>query len=69
MVLCQWCTQNEMETVKSLGYSTVKDLFLKTMMSVTDEPGKYGLHSLPSGGASAAAAANLEDRLIPSHGR
>ena len=65
-------TKHGMEAVKtgkSLGYSTVKDLFLKAMMSVTDEPGKYGLHSLRSGGALAAAAANVADRLISSHGR
>ena len=65
-------TKHGMEAVKtgkSLGYSTVKDLFPKAMMAVTDEPGKYGLHSLRSGGALAAAAANVADRLISSHGR
>ena len=30
---------------------------------------KFGLHSLRSGGASAAAAAGVEDRLFKKHGR
>ena len=29
----------------------------------------FGLHSLRSGGASAAAAAGVEDRLFKKHGR
>ena len=45
---------------RGLSYSTVWDL---------EDTTKYGLHSLRSGGASAAANNGVSDRMISKHGR
>ena len=54
-----------------LSYSTVRDQFVKYIAPICEgqEPGSYGLHSLRSGGASAAADNNNSDRQIGKHGR
>ena len=56
---------------KQLSYDTMRKSFLthlKTIVGGT-EVKKYGLHSLRSGGASAAAENGISDRLISKHGR
>ena len=54
---------------RGLSYSTVLDLFKSTINEVVDDTKKYGLHSLRSGGASAAANSGVPDRMISKHGR
>ena len=53
----------------SLSYSRMRELFLKKINELGYDAGKFGLHSLRSGGASAAANAGVADRLFKRHGR
>ena len=52
-----------------LSYSTLRDL-IKTKVKQLGYPAEqFGLHSLQAGGASAAANADVPDRLFKRHGR
>ena len=62
-------TQSYVLRSGKLSYTTCRDLFKEALRSVGVDPKKYGLHSLRSGGASAAAAAGVPDRLFKKHGR
>lgn len=42
---------------------------LSALEAVGLDKRKFGLHSLRSGGATAAAAAGIDDRLFKKHGR
>ena len=53
----------------SLSYSRVRELVLEKLIALGLEKRKFGLHSLHSGGASAAAQAGVPDRLFKRHGR
>ena len=53
----------------SLSYSTVRDTIKDLLRKVDLDPVKFGVHSLRSGGATAAAASGLSDRLFKRHGR
>ena len=53
---------------RSLRYATARSQALKAYAAVGLDPKEYGLHSLRSGGASAASLAGIPDRLISSHG-
>ena len=52
-----------------LSYSTCRDLFKKAISSIGLDASLFGLHSLRAGGASAAAALGVPDRLFKKHGR
>ena len=52
-----------------LAYSTCRDLFKKAISSIGLDASLFGLHSLRAGGASAAAAIGVPDRLFKKHGR
>lgn len=53
-----------------LSYSRLRDTFMELLKPITKEETKsFGLHSLRSGGATAAANNNISDRLIGKHGR
>ena len=52
-----------------LSYTRCLELFKHALSSVGLEPKKFGLHSLRSGGASAAATIGVPDRLFKKHGR
>lgn len=52
-----------------LSYTRVRELVLSTLDSLGLDSKKYGVHSLRSGGATAAAAAGVSDRLFKKHGR
>lgn len=52
-----------------ITYETARKTFLDHLQKVTNEPGKFGTHSLRSGGATAAANNNVSDRMIGKHGR
>lgn len=54
---------------KPLSYTSMREIFLRALSKVGEEPRKFGLHSLRSGGATAAANADIPDRLFKAHGR
>lgn len=53
----------------SLSYTRMRELFLAKLTSLGFNAKQFGLHSLRSGGASAAANAGVPDRLFKRHGR
>lgn len=54
---------------KPLSYTRAREILLSALESIGLDKSKFGLHSLRSGGATAAAAAGTEDRLFKKHGR
>ncbi|XP_071175685.1 integrase/recombinase xerD homolog [Mytilus edulis] len=52
-----------------LSYTTARDILLSTLTSIGLDKKYFGLHSLRSGGATAAANAHVEDRIFKKHGR
>lgn len=52
-----------------LSYSTCRDLFKAALNEIGVDETCFGLHSLRAGGASAAAAVGVPDRLFKKHGR
>ena len=52
----------------SLSYTRLRELFLSKLSQLGFDPKQFGLHSLRSGGASAAANAGVPDRLFKRHG-
>ena len=53
---------------KPLSYTTIRGHVLDLLASIGLDPKKFGLHSLRSGGASAAANLDVNDRLFKKHG-
>ena len=53
----------------SLSYTRVRELVLEKLSLLGLDKSKFGLHSLRSGGASAAANAGVPDRWFKRHGR
>lgn len=53
----------------SLSYTRVRELVLEKLARLGLDKSKFGLHSLRSGGASAAANAGVPDRWFKRHGR
>ena len=53
----------------SLSYTRLRELFWGKLAGLGFDPKQFGLHSLRSGGASAAANAGVPDRLFKRHGR
>ena len=54
---------------KPISYSTTRKLFLQSLENIGLPSKDFGLHSLRSGGATAAANAGITDRLFKQHGR
>ena len=52
----------------SLSYTRLRELFLAKLSGLGFDPKLFGLHSLRSGGASAAVNAGVPDRLFKCHG-
>ncbi|XP_071499136.1 integrase/recombinase xerD homolog [Diadema antillarum] len=52
-----------------LSYTRCLDLLREALSAVGLEPKKFGMHSLRSGGATAAAKFGVPDRLFKKHGR
>ena len=52
-----------------ISYSTMREHVLKAVKDIGLDESKFGLHSLRSGGATAAANNGVEDRLFKRHGR
>ena len=53
----------------SLSYTRARELVKEALKKAGRDPDKYGLHSLRSGGATAAANAGVPDRAFKRHGR
>ena len=49
--------------------SVILELFLNRLAELGFDPKQFGLHSLRSGGAIAAANSGVPDRLFKRHGR
>ena len=49
---------------KTLSYMTVRGHVLDFLANIGLDPTKFGLHSLRSGGASAAASLGVNDRFL-----
>ena len=54
---------------KPLRYTNVKGHVIDLPANIGLDPKKFGLHSLRSGGVSAAANLGVNDRLLKKHGR
>ena len=61
--------QSLRKSEKPIAYSTARDNVLQVIAAIGLNPKDFGLHSLRSGGASAAANLGVKDRLIMKHGR
>ena len=57
------------ENSKAISYSTLRELFIEAFKSYVSDISRYGLHSLRSGGATAADSHGILDRLFKRHGR
>ena len=55
--------------IKGISYTRVGEIFQEKMKLNKGEDKNYGMHSLRSGGASAAAQNGVSDRLISKQGR
>lgn len=53
----------------NLSYTTARSMLLSALDSLGLDRKLFGLHSLRSGGATAAAEAKIEDRIFKKHGR
>ena len=51
-----------------LSYSRLRELLLSKISQLGYDPKPFGLHSLRAGGATAAANADVPDRLFKRHG-
>lgn len=54
---------------KPLSYTRAREIFLDTLDVLGYDKSQFCLHSLRSGGVSAAAKNNVSDRLLRAHGR
>ena len=52
-----------------MTYTCVRDAFRALLHRLGEDPSEYGLHSMRSGGGSAATNAGVEARLVSRHGR
>ena len=53
----------------TVSYTRMRELVLEKLSTIGLDSRKFGLHSLRSGGASAAANAGVPDRMFKRHGR
>ena len=54
---------------KPISYITVRDILLTNLKNIGLDKTQFGLHSLRSGGATAAADFAINDKLFQKHGR
>ena len=52
----------------AMSYSRARELLREVLQKIGEDPDKFGLHSLRSGGVSAAAMTGVPDRLIQRQG-
>jgi len=62
------CSGGKLRKGGSISYSRMQEVVLDMLSAVGLDKRKFGLHSLRSGGASAAANAGVPDRMFKQHG-
>ena len=55
---------HKISKTKEISYSRIRQIFKGYISKITTTPENFGLHSLSTGGASAAANNGISDRLI-----
>ena len=67
----QFCRSSGLYKVSGqcLSYTRAREILLDALEVLGYDKSKYSLHSLRSGGVSAAASNNVSDRLLRAHGR
>ena len=60
---------HKISKTKGIPYSRIREIFKGYISEITTARENFGLHSLRSGGASAAANNGISDRLISKQGR
>lgn len=72
-VFCNICKTSKgykvRKCIKPLSYTSLRENFLEAIAPHVDDISKYCLHSLRSGGATAAANRGIKDRMFKRHGR
>jgi integrase len=66
---CKSTDSYKLRNSGQISYTRAREILLSALEAVGLEKRKFGLHSLRSGGATAAAAAGIDDRLFKKHGR
>ena len=66
---CKSTDDYKLRNSGAISYTRAREILLEALESVGVDKSLFGLHSLRSGGASAAAAAGIEDRIFKKHGR
>ena len=56
-------------TGDKLSYTRAREIFLEAIEAIGEDKNKFCLHSLRSGGCTAASNANVDERLVMAHGR
>jgi len=69
LCFCKKSNSYKLRGVNPLSYTRAREILLSALESVGLDKSKFGLHSLRSGGATAAASAGIQDRLFKKHGR
>ena len=69
LLFCKSTNTYKLRNSGQLSYSSAREILLNTIDHIGLDKTKFGLHSLRSGGATAAAAAQVEDRIFKKHGR
>ena len=69
VVLVKSTGQYKLKGIKSLSYTRAREIVLSVLAQLGLDIKKFGLHSLRSGGATAAANGGVTDRLFKKHGR
>jgi len=69
LMFCKSTNTYKLRNSGKLSYSSAREILLNTVDHIGLDKTKFGLHSLRSGGATAAAAAQVEDRIKKKHGR
>ena len=57
------------DVTKSLSYTRAREIILASFEGIGLDKSKFGIHSLRRGGATAACAAGISDRVFKKHGR
>lgn len=69
LYLCKSENTFKLRPTGQLTYTRAREIFISALQSIGLDHKKFGLHSLRSGGATAAAAAGVDNRLFKKHGR
>jgi hypothetical protein len=62
-------TRDKKFTGQQVSYNLVRNIIKRALTAIGINAANYSTHSLRSGGATAAAAAKIEPRLMQRHGR